>query len=248
MHRFRLRQTMLTLALAGLATGTTITAPGAATVPAGEPGRPVVLELFTSQGCSSCPPADALLREMSQTRADILPLAFHVTYWNYLGWRDPYSFDGATQRQNLYAQRLGASSVYTPQLVVDGQTDVVGSDRAGVSSALRHATASATSSATVALRRQGDTVTLEIGAGTGAGTIYLVGYDAEHRTPIGRGENGGRTLIEANIVRGFRSVGTWSGAPLNLHESRPEGEHVAVFIQGADGRILGAAKEADHTS
>jgi hypothetical protein len=248
MHRFRLRQTMLTLALAGLATATGITAPAAATAPAPEPARLVVLELFTSQGCSSCPPADALLREMAQTRADILPLAFHVTYWNYLGWRDPFSFDGATQRQNLYAQRLGASSVYTPQLVVDGQTDVVGSDRSGVASALRHATASATSVATVSLRRQGDTVSLDIGSGVGAGTIYLVGYDSEHRTPIGRGENGGRTLIEANIVRGLRSVGNWAGAPLSLREGRPEGEHVAVFIQGADGRILGAAKEVDHSS
>jgi len=93
--------------------------------------RPVLIELFTSQGCNSCPPADALLGELAQ-RPGVLALAFHVDYWNGLGWSDPFSSKLATARQNDYAQRLGKRSIYTPQLVVDGAQDAVGSDRAGV--------------------------------------------------------------------------------------------------------------------
>ena len=96
--------------------------------------RPVVVELFTSQGCSSCPPADAYLTELA-TRADVLPLAFHVTYWNSLGWRDPFSSEAATERQAAYAGHLGGGS-YTPEIVVDGRHGMVGSDRGDVSSAI----------------------------------------------------------------------------------------------------------------
>jgi len=90
--------------------------------------RPVVVELFTSEGCSSCPPADDYLTELSSERHDVLPLAFHVTYWNDLGWKDPFSLDAATQRQASYAARFGAAA-YTPEMVVDGKTGLVGSDR-----------------------------------------------------------------------------------------------------------------------
>jgi hypothetical protein len=90
--------------------------------------RPVVVELFTSQGCSSCPPADRFLSELSDTRSDVLPLAFHVTYWNQLGWKDPFSLDAATERQAQYGRRFGDGS-YTPEMVIDGKTGVVGSDR-----------------------------------------------------------------------------------------------------------------------
>src|ERR1041384_1895274 len=91
---------------------------------------PVVVELFTSQGCNSCPPADALLGELAQ-RPDLVALAFHVDYWNYIGWQDPFSSPEATKRQRDYAQSLGLSSVYTPEMVIDGSFDIVGLDRAG---------------------------------------------------------------------------------------------------------------------
>jgi hypothetical protein len=203
--------------------------------------RPVILELFTSEGCSSCPPADALLRELSRTRADVLPLAFHVTYWNNLGWRDPFSFDGATQRQRAYAATL-PSEVYTPQLVIDGRADVVGSDRESTATAIRRAAAHLSGSVPVTVHRDGAEVVIEVGAGQGAGTVFLVGYDPEHTTPVGRGENGGRTLVEANIVRAFENAATWRGTPTTVRHPVPAGEKIAVIVQAADGRILGAAR------
>jgi hypothetical protein len=206
----------------------------------------VLLELFTSQGCSSCPPADALLRDLARATADVLPLAFHVTYWNQLGWRDPFSFEGATQRQRLYAARVADTTVYTPQLIVDGVSDVVGSDRAAVARAIARAQAGAIAAATLALARAGDEVAIEIGAGAGSGMLFLAGYDTEHQTAIGRGENGGRMLTEANIVRDFAPVALWSGERLRLRHKRPEGEKLAAFVQATDGRILAVARENDH--
>src|ERR1700761_4076788 len=100
---------------------------------------PVVVELFTSQGCSSCPPADAFLTDLARQRRDILPLAFHVTYWDYLGWKDLYSLDAATARQRDYARHLGEDGVYTPQMVVDGAKGFVGSSRAEGLSAIASA-------------------------------------------------------------------------------------------------------------
>ena len=99
----------------------------------------IVVDLFTSQGCSSCPPADALLVELARDRPDVLPLAFHVTHWNNLGWQAPFSFAGAADRQRRYAVTLGLDTIYTPQMVVDGRTDVVGSDRPAVWRALQRA-------------------------------------------------------------------------------------------------------------
>src|SRR5260221_3636351 len=100
--------------------------------------RPVVVELYTSQGCSSCPPANAYLNELSRDRRDVLPLAFHVTYWDRLGWKDPYSLQAATDRQDQYGHRFGDGS-YTPEIVVDGATGLVGSHRHDVGSAIEKA-------------------------------------------------------------------------------------------------------------
>src|ERR1700749_4017435 len=97
--------------------------------------RPVVVELFTSQGCSSCPPANAYLNELSRNRRDILPLAFHVTYWDRLGWKDPFSLEAATARQDVYGHRFGDGS-YTPEMVVDGGVGLVGSRRDEVNAAI----------------------------------------------------------------------------------------------------------------
>lgn len=202
--------------------------------------RPVVIELFTSQGCSSCPPAEALLNEYA-TRADVLPLGFHVTYWNGLGWRDPFSFEGATQRQAVYSGQLDSGAPFTPQLVVDGRYSTVGSRRGEVAAAIDKARAQA-GGAEVALSRRDGRLRVRIGQGSGSARVLLVGFDRQHTTPVGRGENSGRTIVQANVVRSIRSLGTWNGSPLDLSETAPAGQDAAVLLQAPGGRILGAAR------
>src|SRR6201994_2868557 len=114
--------------------------------------RPVVVELFTSQGCSSCPPANAYLNEGSRGRRDVLALAFHVTYWDKLGWKDPFSLESATDRQAVYGRRFGDGS-YTPEMVVDGAASAVGSDRSQVGSAIESAKRSGQTAAAVSVTR-----------------------------------------------------------------------------------------------
>ncbi|MGJ4994738.1 DUF1223 domain-containing protein [Bradyrhizobium sp. HKCCYLS3077] len=203
--------------------------------------RPVVIELFTSQGCSSCPPANAYLNEMVRQRRDVLPLAFHVTYWDRLGWKDPFSLQAATDRQARYGSRFGDGS-YTPEIVIDGVTSHVGSNRAEIGPAIDRAKGASTTAASVRLARNGDKLTVDVGGGEGRGRMLLVGFDRRHETPIRRGENGGRTLEELNVVRSVRSLGDWSGIALRLTESMPEGEDAAVLLEAPDGRIVGAAR------
>ena len=207
-----------------------------------EAARPLVLELFTSQGCSSCPPADALLSEYARGRPDLLPLAFHVEYWNRLGWADPFSSAAYTARQRLHASRLGDPQIYTPEMIIDGQQAVIGSDRGDVEAAIRAAKSRALTLAAVGLRRSGPgEITITVGPGAGNAAVLLVGFDPSHTTSVGRGENGGRTLLESNIVRSFEMVGQWNGTPLELHRPAPAGERLAVLLEAADGRVGGAA-------
>ena len=196
-----------------------------------------VVELFTSQSCSSCPPADALLAELA-AQPGVLALGLHVDYWNRLGWRDPYSSAAFTGRQRRYASLLQDESIYTPELVVDGSRGVVGSDRAAVAAAMR---AAAGPKVGMRLRHDGAGLVVEADAGAGPATLFLAGYDPHHETRVGGGENGGRTLSEANVVRSLAAAGEWSGAPLRLAVAQPQGERVAAFLQRADGRIIGAA-------
>jgi hypothetical protein len=213
--------------------------------------RPVVVELFTSQGCSSCPPANAYLNELSRDRRDILALAFHVTYWDRLGWKDPFSLPAATQRQDQYGHRFGDGS-YTPEMVVDGVAGMVGSDRGDVGSAIEKAKRNGRTAAAVSVTRNGDKngeqVSIQVGSGSGAARVLLIGFDHEHTTAIGRGENSGRTLTEANVVRSIRSVGQWSGSQLRLSEPFPEGQDVAVVLEAPDGQIVGASRLAGGSS
>ncbi|MCE4223017.1 DUF1223 domain-containing protein [Methylobacterium sp. C25] len=216
-------------------------APFSAAISAQAVERPVVVELFTSQGCSSCPPADEHLRQLAQGRRDVLPLAFHVTYWNRLGWRDPFSLEAATERQADYGSRLGETS-FTPQAVIDGQTSVVGSRRGEVEAAITSARSQARTAVPLTISRSGAGVNIAVGAGQGEGRLLLVGFDREHTTAIGRGENSGRRLTEANIVRSLREIGRWKGSAVTLAEAAPAGEDAALILQAADGRILGAAR------
>jgi hypothetical protein len=203
--------------------------------------RPVVVELFTSQGCSSCPPANAYLNDLARDRRDVLPLAFHVTYWDRLGWKDPFSLSAATDRQARYGSRFGDGS-YTPEIVVDGLNSHVGSYRDEIGSAIDRAKAGATTAAAVKVSRKDDQLLVEVGPGEGRGKVLLVGFDHYHKTAIRRGENGGRTFEELNVVRSVRPLADWQGAALRLTEQAPEGEDAAVLVEAADGRIVGAAR------
>lgn len=203
--------------------------------------RPVVVELFTSQGCSSCPPANAYLNEMVRDRRDVLALAFHVTYWDRLGWKDPFSLQAATERQDHYGHRFGDGS-YTPEIVVDGLSSHVGSDRAEVGPAIEQAKRKGQTAAAVDIKTEGDQLSINVGSGSGSGRVLLIGFDHDHQTAIRHGENGGRTLQESNVVRSIRSIGDWKGAALRISEKRPEGQDAAVIIETPDGRIIGAAR------
>ena len=213
---------------------------GAALGPAAATERPVVVELFTSQSCSSCPPAEALIGRLAHEGGGVLPLAFHVTYWNHLNWRDPYALPAATARQEAYAARLGGPA-YTPQAVIDGTVGLVGSDEA----ALRGANARARSPGPgipQALTPQRDQQVVRVGTRDGAGQVLLVGFDPSHTTRVLRGENAGRTLEQANVVRAIRDLGRWSGGASTFRAAHPEGDAAAVLLQAGDGRILAAAR------
>jgi hypothetical protein len=203
--------------------------------------RPVVVELFTSQGCSSCPPANAYLNELSRGRRDVLALAFHVTYWDRLGWKDPFSIEAATNRQSVYGRRFGDGS-YTPEIVVDGSAGMVGSDRSQVGSAIENAKRHGRTAAAVNVTKNGEQVSVEVSAGSGSARVLLIGFDHEHITAIRRGENSGATLTEANVVRSIRIAGQWSGTALRINERFPEGQDVAVVLEAPDGRIIGASR------
>ena len=215
----------------------------AGAMPVGRARRLVVAELFTSQGCSSCPPADAVLRDLVASRPDVLALGFHVTYWDRLGWRDPFALEAATLRQRGYAALSGIGGVYTPQMVVDGRYDVVGSDRPGVLAALARAAGAGDSGITLDLSRRDGGLAVIVGAAAGVarGQVLLVGYDNQHGTQVARGENAGRRLVNANVVRAMVPLGAWQGSEVRLEAGLPAGERHAVIVQGDDRRVLAAA-------
>ena len=205
-------------------------------LPARADPRPVVVELFTSQGCSSCPPADALLGELAR-RGDVLALGFHINYWDSLGWKDPLSSKSSTERQKVYARRFH-TPVYTPQLVVDGSNEMVGSDRDAVLGALRAAPPQAIAPVAFAPDRRSVT----IGAGEGGGEVLLVRFLQHRMTDVAAGENAGRTLRDANGVKSSETLGAWDGSRREFAVEPPgAGEGLAVLVQAPDGHMLGAA-------
>ena len=170
--------------------------------------KSVVLELFTSQGCSSCPPADALLGQLAR-RPDVIALAWHVDYWDRLGWRDRFASRAATVRQQAYARRLG-NEVFTPALVVDGTAVVVGSDRASVAAAI--AAAGALPSI-LTFSRTEDGITVQTTAAPGAVRAERIVYDPQQATDVDAGENDGQRLREYRVVREAATLAAWDGAP-----------------------------------
>ena len=219
---------------------------GQAFADTGATQRPLLLELFTSQGCSSCPPADAVLRELS-THDDLLPLAFHVDYWNNLGWVDPFSSAAFTARQQGYASVRGFE-VYTPQLVVEGKSDAIGSNRSDVSATIASARREA-KSAVSSIQRSGRSVSISVGAAAGASAntaadVYLLSFDSNQSTSIRGGENAGRKLAYANVVRSMRKVGEWRNQPLTLAEQlqpQESGDRLALVVQERGGTVWAVA-------
>lgn len=202
--------------------------------------QPVLVELFTSQGCSSCPPAEQVLLDLAERRPDVLALGYHVDYWDRLGWKDVYSSPAATQRQRRYQSLLGTSNVYTPQIVVGGRSDVIGSDGEAVSAAIA---ANRTGRAVpVTISRAGDVLQISIGAGPGSGKVVLVGFDRRQETAIRRGENAGRSVRQANVVRSIAELGDWQGTELTLSRPVPAGDGFALILQAPNGRVLATAQ------
>jgi hypothetical protein len=205
---------------------------------------PVVIELYTSQGCSSCPPADEFLGELAQRR-DVLALAFHVDYWNYIGWQDPFSSAAATARQQEYGRFLDLRAVYTPQMVIDGTTHEVGSDRGAVASAIK--SAARTQKVPVTLLNDENGFRVHIGEGE-PGTharVWLVEFRPEAQTEVMRGENAGKMLVEYNIVESWRAIGNWDGTATEIalpREDDGDATACAVIVQEDPiGTIYGAA-------
>jgi len=198
---------------------------------------PVVVELFTSQGCSSCPPADALLGELAR-RPDVLALALHVTYWNELGWRDGFSQDAFDARQRRYVRQLKLNSSYTPQMVVNGARDVVGSQRGAVSRALENAP----HPAAIGLVSDGAALQITLPALDHPCdcelTLFAVRSSAS--TPVGRGENAGRTLQEFQVVRAMQPLGRWHGEARTLDVPRAKlPDDVSALAVVAQERVTG---------
>jgi hypothetical protein len=217
---------------------------------------PVVVELFTSQGCNSCPPADAYLGTLSR-RPGLLPLAFHVDYWNYIGWDDPFARPWAAARQRAYQKSLNERFVYTPQIVVNGAAQGIGSETAKIDALIKAALAAPPPPhPSLTLHRRADGALLvDVGAGPsplGApADLWLVAYDRKHETKVLRGENEGHTLTDYDAVRIYRRIGAWPGWSLELvvpaseAPARPDGG-IAVLLQTAGvGPILTAARLDD---
>jgi hypothetical protein len=207
-----------------------------------------VVELFTSQGCSSCPPADAHLADLARLDSSegVLALSFHVDYWNNLGWKDPYSSAENTRRQRAYAQHMDLRYVYTPQMVVQGSLQATGSDRTAIKNQIE--TARKLPRVDVTLTRDGQEVQVAVAETTRPveADIYMVVFDSEHVTDIKRGENTGKTITNRNVVRTLKRIGSWDGKSTKLSSPLSEkGDACAVIIQSKKtGAIIGAATMA----
>ena len=200
---------------------------------------PIVVELYQSQGCSSCPPANAAVNAVAD-QPGIIALSFAVTYWDRLGWKDVFADKSYTQRQYDYAHALGNPNVYTPQIVINGKTALTGIRKGELSTALRSAKPIADGPKVEILP---DAV--RVGAGTGTANIWLVSYDPRiQNVAIRSGENSGRTLPHKNIVRSLTKLGVWSGSSTQLKRpmTSQKGLKNVVLVQRQGAGPIIAAK------
>lgn len=217
-----------------------LTVPGAA-----DADEPVVIELFTSQGCSSCPPADAMILELAK-RDDVIPLALHVDYWDYIGWKDSFARPAHTERQKAYARAAGHRTVFTPQIIVDGIDHMVGNKPMQLAQ-LIDAHGDRPRTVGMELERHGASVRIRAEALTALPEgmiVHVVRYLPQETVSIKRGENAGRTITYANIVTEWQAVARWDGAtPLEIEADAPGPLPVVALVQApGHGAILGAAQ------
>ncbi|AWN44068.1 DUF1223 domain-containing protein [Methylobacterium durans] len=217
-----------------------------------EPLR-AVLELYTSQGCAVCPPADHLLGDLAR-RPGILALTFPVTYWDYLGWKDTFGHSLFTERQRAYATAHGEVRIYTPELVINGGAALAGGNRSGIEKIVQDTRAGSALRVPVRAEEQGGRIVVEIGADPeppGRADVWLVPLLRSRAVTVDRGENKGRVVAYVNVVRGLYRLGAWSGQAVRFEAPRSavevgEADSYAVLVQGAlggrPGRIWGAAK------
>ncbi|MCR9114843.1 MAG: DUF1223 domain-containing protein [Rhodobacteraceae bacterium] len=213
-------------------------------LPAQADDRPVVVELFTSQGCSSCPPADKFLHKLAD-RDDVIALAMHVDYWDYIGWKDSFASPAFTARQRAYARENNRRMIYTPQMIVNGGDHVVGNRPMDVTDVIdRHRGQKETISLSVA--RSGEILTISAipeARLKGPLSVQLIRYRPRATVDITRGENAGRTLSYANIVTDINLLQSWDGrAPLSIQAKVPGDLPVVVLVQqGRHGTVEAAA-------
>ena len=227
---------------------------GAMTLPslASADGLRSVVELFTSQGCSSCPPADKLAAEMTKDPRNLV-LSFNVDYWDYIGWKDTLADPAYTARQKAYASARGDGHVYTPQAVLGGLGHAVGSDRDEIEVGIKAAAARGALSVPVKLTPQGGGVKVDVGEGAAnaGGGVWLIRIERQKTVNVGRGENSGHSLTYTNVVRSLVKLGDWTGKAVSFdltaaQTQGPDSDGYAVILQsgpaGRPGVILGAAK------
>ncbi|PRD43489.1 hypothetical protein C5748_12190 [Phyllobacterium phragmitis] len=209
-----------------------------------------VVELFTSQGCNSCPPADALLSDLAK-RKDVVALAFHVDYWDYLGWRDTLASPENTARQTAYRNALKGSMIYTPQVILNGRVQINGNNAEGIRSGLaRMSGGPGGLTVPVSITRpDGQRIVIEAGAGKKPATpvhLIVAYFDDKAIVPIRTGENSGRSIIYRNAVRDIETIGMWDGQPLRVEIpaselAKKKASGCAVLLQEVgDGNRLGA--------
>jgi hypothetical protein len=214
-------------------------------------GAPVssVVELFTSQGCSSCPPADRLLSSLARA-PDVVALSFPIDYWDFIGWHDTFASPAFTARQKAYAAARGNGRIYTPQVVVDGLADFVGSDAAQIEEAIKtNKGRDGALTVPIHLLDAQGSLHIDIGAGSGAPAgVYVLRVVKSRTVMIGRGENSGHSITYTNVVRAIRKIGEWDGTPrsYDLTELKGDDEGYVVLLQkgpeDSPGAILAAAK------
>lgn len=198
--------------------------------------QPVLVELYTSQGCSSCPPADEFMAHLAKD-PNVIALSLHVDYWDYIGWKDTFANPQFTQRQKSYARAIGSRTIYTPQMIVNGKDRVEGNDPLEVSDKVRTHMA-AHSPVTLSVTRKNGKVYITATATpplTRKARVQVVRYLPSETVQIGRGENAGRAVTYHNVVTSWQSVGDWAGTgPLDMQADVPGGDPVVVIIQ-SDG-------------